>query len=374
MKIIIGDILKSQAQTLINTVNCVGVMGKGIALEFKRRFPDMFEDYAERCRRKDVKLGIPYVFKTMFPPQIVNFPTKDHWKAVSQISDIEKGLQYLLAHYKEWGISSLAIPPLGCGNGQLEWRDIGPLIYKYAKQMNIPVELYAPYGTSPRELTMEFMERVVYNSGQANGKTVQSALNPAWVAIVEILNRIEQQPYHWPTGRTIFQKIAYIATRQGLPTGFVYEKSSFGPFSKDLKRAETKLVNSNLLQEEKVGSMFKVKVGPNYPQVRGNFLASFEQWAGIIDKVTDLFMRINTEQAEIAATVIFTTDSLKEKGMGKPSENEVLESVMQWKQRRRPPLDKADVASAIRNLGILRWLDIKPDANLPVMEDECLLV
>ena len=88
MKILVGDILQSKAQTLINTVNCVGIMGKGIALEFKKRFPEMFKDYVERCERHEVKLGFPYVYKTLLPPQIINFPTKDHWKSVSRLSDI----------------------------------------------------------------------------------------------------------------------------------------------------------------------------------------------------------------------------------------------------------------------------------------------
>ena len=74
MKILVGDILKAKAQTLINTVNCVGIMGKGIALVFKKRFPEMFKDYVERCERKEVKLGLPYLYRTLFPPQIVNFP------------------------------------------------------------------------------------------------------------------------------------------------------------------------------------------------------------------------------------------------------------------------------------------------------------
>ena len=153
MRILIGDLLKSEAQTLINTVNCVGIMGKGIALEFKERFPDMFKDYVERCERKEVKPGVPYLFKTLFPPQIVNFPTKDHWKSVSRVADVERGLQHLLDHFREWGITSLAIPSLGCGNGQLEWHVVGPLIYRYLQQIDIPVEMYAPYGTPARELT-----------------------------------------------------------------------------------------------------------------------------------------------------------------------------------------------------------------------------
>ncbi|HLG14909.1 MAG TPA: macro domain-containing protein [Blastocatellia bacterium] len=368
MKILIGDILESKAQTLINAVNCVGVMGKGIALEFKERFPEMFEDYLTRCERKEVNLGVPYLYKRLFPPQIINFPTKDHWKSVSRLADIECGLQYLLEHYSEWEVTSLAIPPLGCGNGQLEWKAVGPLIYRYATQMEIPVEMYAPYGTPPRELTIEFLSQEPTASHQR--KTAQSAINPAWFALVEILHRIEKQPYHWPTGRTIFQKLAYVATREGLPTGFAYEKRSFGPFSRDLKNAEAKLVNNNLLQEERQGSMFMVKVGPNFNRVRRDYQAALDQWKLIIEKTTDLFMRMNTDQAEVVATVIFAADALKKERATPPTETEVLDAVMLWKQRRRPPLDTPTVASAIRNLGMLRWLDVKPDASLPVTDDE----
>jgi O-acetyl-ADP-ribose deacetylase (regulator of RNase III)/uncharacterized protein YwgA len=370
MKILVGDILKSKAQTLINTVNCVGIMGKGIALEFKKRFPEMFKDYAERCERKEVKLGVPYLYRTLFPPQIVNFPTKDHWKSVSRISDIERGLQHLLRYCKEWGITSLAVPPLGCGNGQLEWRAVGPLIYKYIKQMDIPVEMYAPYGTSPKELTEEFLKQSAPFVDQRGHEAVSSAMNPAWIALVEILRRIEEQPYHWPVGRTIFQKIAYVATQQGLPTGFVYQKGSFGPFCKELKMAETGLVNNNLLQEERSGKMFMVKVGPNFMKVRKDFESELTKWAPIIEKTTDLFMRMTTDQSEIVATVMFATDSLKKKDKRIPTETEVLESVMQWKQKRRPPLDRLAVAPIIRNLGILRWLDVKPDTSLPISENE----
>lgn len=372
MKILVGDILQSKAQTLINTVNCVGIMGKGIALEFKKRFPEMFKDYVERCERRDVKLGVPYLYKTLFPPQIINFPTKDHWKSLSRITDIERGLQHLFSHYKEWEVTSLAIPPLGCGNGQLEWKAVGPLIYRYASQMDIPVDLFAPYATPPRELTADFLSQTSTVSHHTNGRTVQSGINPAWIALVEILCRIEAQPYHWPTGRTIFQKLAYVATRQGLPTGFEYRKGSFGPFSGDLKNAETKLVNNNLLQEERYGKMFLVKTGPNFDRVRKDYEAALDKWTPIIEKTTDLFMRVNTDQAEVIATVMFAADALKNGNKPAPTEIEVLNSVLQWKQKRRPRLDEAVVASTIRNLGMLRWLDVRPDPNLPVLEEESI--
>ena len=373
MKILIADILQSKAQTLINTVNCVGIMGKGIALEFKKRFPDMFKDYVARCEQRKVNLGIPYLFVRPAPPHIINFPTKDHWKSVSRIDDIEQGLQYLVKNYQAWNVTSLAIPPLGCGNGQLEWRAVGPLIYRYASQMEIPIELYAPYGTPPRELTVEFLSQTSTGFLPYDKTIAKSTLNPAWIALVEILRRIEEEPYHWPTGRTIFQKVAYIATREGLPTGFIYDKSSYGPFSKDLKWAETKLVNSNLIQEERKGKWFIVKVGPNFERVRKDFGSALDKWGAIIERTADLFLRMNTDQAEVVATVIFAADALRKKRNSVPSEVEVLDSVLEWKQRRRPPLDTLEIATAIRNLGMLRWLDVKPDTNLPVAEEDQLV-
>jgi len=161
VKILVGDLFESKCQALVNTVNTVGIMGKGVALEFKKRFPDMFEDYVKRCSEGKVKLGEPYLYKRLTPPWILNFPTKEHWRSVSNISDILRGLNYLEQHYKEWGITSIALPPLGCGHGQLEWKIVGPTLYRYIKALDIPVELYAPLGTPPEELTPEFLSREV---------------------------------------------------------------------------------------------------------------------------------------------------------------------------------------------------------------------
>lgn len=145
IKIQKGDLLLSSMQTHVNTVNCVGIMGKGIALAFKNRYPDMFRDYAARCKRGEVKLGIPYCYRLIDNRLILNFPTKNHWKENSQLAEIEKGLQYLASHAKEWNIQSLAIPPLGCGNGNLNWVDVFPLMRKYLSQLQIPVEIYVPH-------------------------------------------------------------------------------------------------------------------------------------------------------------------------------------------------------------------------------------
>ena len=368
VKVLMGDILKSKAQTLVNTVNCVGIMGKGIALEFKEQFPDMFNDYVARCNRNEVRLGKPYLYKRLTPPWILNFPTKGHWRSVSRIEDIVKGLKYLLQHYKEWGITSLAVPPLGCGQGQLEWKIVGPTLYRYLNQLDIPVELYAPHGTPHEELQPEFLDQEIDIKPVEPGLAPER-VKPAWVALVEILSRLEQEPYHWPVGRTTFQKIAYIATQEGLPTGLHYQKSSFGPFSPELKGVITRLVNNGLIREEQLGRMFAVKVGPTFEDARKAYMNELAQWESIIEKTTDLFMRMQTKQSEVVATVLFAANTLANRKKEQPSETEVLTEVMQWKQRRRPKLDDKEVAYTIRNLAALRWLKVKPSSDLPIPDE-----
>ncbi len=369
IKVLVGNLFESKCQTLVNTVNTVGIMGTGIALEFKKRFPDMFEDYVKRCAEGKVKLGEPYLYKRLTPPWILNFPTKKHWRSVSKLSDIIRGLRYLEQHYKEWGIVSIALPPLGCGHGQLEWDIVGPTLYRYMKKFDIPVELYAPHGTPTEELTPDFLSREIAQP-VITGASVRNKIEPGLIAIIEVLSRIEKEPYHWPIGRTIFQKIAYFATELGLKTGLKYSRSSFGPFAPDLKYKITKLVNNGLIKEEQLGRMFSVKTGPTFHDASKIYQKDLEEAQPFIERLADLFLRINTtRQAELASTVHFAAQSLQKEHDGKPSEIDVLNAVMEWKQRRKPPFDKAEVAKTIRNLASLGLITVKPSKDLPVQEE-----
>ena len=364
ISVLIGDLFASKAQTWVNTVNCVGIMGKGVALGFKDRFPDMFKDYVARCQRGEVKLGRPYLYKSLALPWVLNFPTKEHWRSVSRLSDIVRGLEHLLRHYTAWEITSLAVPPLGCGQGQLEWRIVGPTLYHHLSQMALPVELYAPYGTPHEELQPDFLDRVA-------GRPAPEPewVKAAWVALVEVLRRVEQEPYHWPVGRTTFQKIAYVATREGLPTGLRYQRSSYGPFAPELKHVTARLVNNGLIREERLGRMFAVKVGPTFPDARRAYLPDLQRWDPTLARITDLFMRLHTAQAEIVATVLFAADALRQPGKPKPTEANVLAEVQAWKERRRPALNEGEIAYTIRNLAALGWLDVQPSPDLPIPEE-----
>ena len=357
----VGDLFDSKAQTLVNTVNCVGVMGKGIALQFKKHFPDMFKDYAERCKRGDVRLGRPYLFKRLHRPWILNFPTKDHWRSVSRLADIAEGLRYLEERYAKWGIESLAIPPLGCGHGQLEWRVVGPILYRRMSRFEIPVELYAPFGTPAAELEAAFLKGTV----EASEAVDDSSIPPAWIAIVAVLAKINKEPYHWPIGRTGFQKLAYFATELKLPAGLEFRKGSYGPFSEQVKPMLTRLVNNGLLTEERRGSMFVLEPGPTFRDALVRYRQQIKTWGPQLQRMTDLFLRMRTKDAEIAATVVFAARTLAEQKK-KPSEAQVFDFVKAWKVRRRPPLVDEEVASTVRSLNILGWLDLEASESLPV--------
>ncbi len=136
--------MRSQAQTLINTVNCVGVMGKGLALRFKQEYPHMYRDYVRRCEAGDVRLGQPYLYDGEPPKRIINFPTKGHWRSSSRLRDIRSGLTFLRQHLSDWGVSSLALPALGCGNGGLEWAEVKPVIVEMLGELTIDIDVYEP--------------------------------------------------------------------------------------------------------------------------------------------------------------------------------------------------------------------------------------
>lgn len=367
--VLIGDLFESAAQTLVNTVNGVGVMGKGIALGFKKRFPDMYHDYVERCKRSEVHIGRPYLYRRLYEPWILNFPTKDHWRSVSKLSDIEHGLAYLYDHYQEWEITSLAVPPLGCGHGQLDWRVVGPTLYRHLSRFEIPIKLYAPFQTPEEELDPRFLAGQELPYQQIQEVSSNDQIEAGWFALAALLARVERERYHHPVGRTSFQKLAYFATEAGIPTDLSFRQASYGPFAEGLKRIITRLENNGLICEERQGRMIRVRTGPAFRDALPVFMTNLEEWSDALSKVSDLFLRMNTRQAEVAATVHFAAHHLMDTN-GKPTEMDVLETVRDWKKRRRPPLDDEAVASAIRSLNVLGW--IAADVSPELIEDELL--
>jgi O-acetyl-ADP-ribose deacetylase (regulator of RNase III) len=143
-----GNILDADADALVNTVNCAGVMGKGLALQFKQAFPANFKAYEAACRAREVVAGTMFIFDNglfVKPRYIVNFPTKRHWRDNSRIEDIRSGLESLIADVRRLDIRSIAVPPLGCGLGGLNWRDVRPMIENsFSELPDVRVLLFPP--------------------------------------------------------------------------------------------------------------------------------------------------------------------------------------------------------------------------------------
>jgi O-acetyl-ADP-ribose deacetylase (regulator of RNase III) len=163
-----GDLFETPAQTLVNTVNTVGVMGKGIALTFKKIYPDMFAAYQQLCVDKRFQVGSLFLWRT--PTKLIlNFPTKKHWRSPSKLDYIERGLEKFVEIYNYAGIHSVAFPPLGCGNGELDFDDVRPIMERYLLDLPIRSFIYAPLPQAepPEHRTPEQMKEWLYSEPTA---------------------------------------------------------------------------------------------------------------------------------------------------------------------------------------------------------------
>lgn len=351
MKVLIGNIFDTTMQTLVNTVNCVGVMGKGVALEFKKRFPDMFKEYVKLCEQKQVHPGQPYFYQDFLGTSILNFPTKDHWRSPSKLEYIINGLDWFVANYQSYGITSIAFPPLGCGNGGLAWETVGPIMYGKLSQLPIEVEVYAPYGTKPEHISAAFLAspKAQYAPSLIGNKS--SVFNKRWLLLLEVIKKVNEGKHTLHVGRVIVQKICYILTRNGIQTGFVFSKGTYGPYSKEVKQAYAVLSNSNLISEQQVpgSKMIEVHVTPAFSLQYDDFDSKEIE---AVESCIDLFCRVkNTAQAEMMATIIYEYDEQKNQSIN-VSEQSVFDGVMEWKKRWKNEKDE-EVKITIRNLAML---------------------
>lgn len=365
MRILIGDIFESDCRTLVNTVNCVGVMGKGIAKCFKERYPDMYKDYKRRCTCGVVRPGTPYLFDDILGTSILNFPTKDHWRSPSRLSYIREGLDWFCAHWDELGITSIAFPPLGCGNGGLNWREVGPIMYEKLKGLPIDIEIYAPYGTPLVQLGEECLANAPMAVGELCGDHVQT-YNRAWDLILHVIAELDKScsgPY---VGRTIYQKICFMLWRLGVPLGFEFQRGDFGPYSPDAQAALTIFANSNRITERVVGQGHKmVRISPSESFVFDP-IAFDERELLVARNVIDFFGKMkNTAQAEEFTTLLWCYDEQRKGGAGglkneEPksiSADSLVSSAIEWKPRWDSPEMKKSLCSQVFALMMEGWID-----------------
>jgi O-acetyl-ADP-ribose deacetylase (regulator of RNase III) len=217
-----GNLLEADAEALVNTVNCVGVMGKGVALQFKQAFPENFRVYARACSKGEVVPGAMLVVPTGMignPKYVVNFPTKRHWKGKARLDDIREGLVALRGEVARLGIKSIAVPPLGCGSGGLQWNHVRPLIETALADLKaVEVLLYPPEGApAPDEMVV---------------RTRRPRLTPARALVVALMDA-----YAWPGYRLSMlelEKLAYFLHRVGALPRLEFVKGDYGPYSNTL--------------------------------------------------------------------------------------------------------------------------------------------
>jgi len=219
-----GNLLEAEAEALVNTVNCVGYMGKGIALQFKQAWPENFRAYERACRAHEVKPGKMFTFPTghmVNPKYIVNFPTKEHWKAKSKIEHVRQGLEALVQEVRRLDIHSIAVPPLGCGLGGLDWSEVRPMIEEAFQAVpDVQVLLFAPLGT-PDARTMPV-------------RTERPKMTPARALFVKLM-----EEYLGPAYRLTLleiQKLAYFLQEAGEPLRLRYQKGHYGPYAANLNK------------------------------------------------------------------------------------------------------------------------------------------
>ncbi|OIP44016.1 MAG: Appr-1-p processing protein [Deltaproteobacteria bacterium CG23_combo_of_CG06-09_8_20_14_all_60_8] len=224
-----GDILRANAEALVNTVNCVGVMGRGIALQFKKVFPENFKHYKVTCDKQELQPG-----KMLFhdlnrlqnPRYVVNFPTKRHWKGKSRQEDIEAGLRALVQEIRARQIHSIAIPPLGCGLGGLRWADVRAKIEEAFRDLpDVQVLLYEPKGAPPAEKMAHSPKSPVMTVGRAALLVLMrrylAAVMDPFVTLLEI------------------HKLMYFMQETGEKLKLQYNKAPYGPYAQNLRHVLT---------------------------------------------------------------------------------------------------------------------------------------
>ncbi|MEZ5653208.1 MAG: macro domain-containing protein [Burkholderiaceae bacterium] len=225
IKLIKGDLLKQDdVDAIVNTVNCVGVMGKGIALQFKNKWPANFTAYAAACKAGQVRPGRMFVFDAggLVKPNFIIFSTKNHWRGSSKIEYIRDGLVDLVAQIQRLGIRSIAVPPLGCGNGGLDWAGVRPLIeHAFEAIPNVEARLFEPAG-APDPKSMEV-------------RTKRPRMTAGRAAIIKVLDTYRELNYG--LSKIEVQKLAYFLQEAGAPLGLPFVKHHYGPYADTLRHA-----------------------------------------------------------------------------------------------------------------------------------------
>lgn len=221
----VGDVLAADVEALVNTVNCIGFMGRGIALQFRKAWPENFKAYAAACQRQEVQPGRMFVFETgrlANPRLIINFPTKRHWRGKSRIEDIDAGLTALVSEIRERRIHSIAIPPLGAGLGGLDWEKVRARIESALAGLNdVEVILFEPHG--------------MQKGGHPTQRGKVPTMTPGRAALVGLMDRYLAGLLDPSVSLLEVHKLMYFMQEAGEPLRLRFVKGPYGPYAENLR-------------------------------------------------------------------------------------------------------------------------------------------
>ena len=316
-----GDILRADADAIVNTVNCVGFMGRGIAAQFKRAYPANFRAYEAACKRGEVQPGRMLVFPISEMPArwIINFPTKRHWRANSRIEDIKSGLVALIEEVRQRNIRSIAVPPLGCGLGGLDWADVKPLIVQaFAEVPDVRVLLYEPAGAPASETMVRATEAPTMTPGRAAlvglVRRYMSGLMDPFVSLLEI------------------HKLMYFAQEAGEPLKLNYAKAVYGPYAENLCHVLAAIEGHLLLGYADGGDApdKQLQLVPGAAEAADAFLAAHPETKARFERVAALVEGFETPfGTELLATVHWLLAHEHVSG------EQLVESVYSWNDRKK---------------------------------------
>jgi O-acetyl-ADP-ribose deacetylase (regulator of RNase III) len=339
-----GDILTADTEALVNTVNCVGVMGRGIALQFRKGYPENFKVYQAACEREEVRPGKMLVFETGLltgPRYIVNFPTKRHWKGKSQMRDIEAGLPSLIEEIKRRGIRSIAIPPLGCGLGGLDWNEVRPKIVHALESLpDVRVLLFEPSG-APKAEEMVKERRV---PGMTPGRAVLVELMSRYLAAVmdPFITLLE------------IHKLMYFMQEAGENLRLNYEKATYGPYAKNLRHVLS-LVEGHFISgygDAEDSPEKPIELLPGVTASASAFIESHPDTQARFDRVATLIHGFETPFGmELLATVHWVCKHQRAK-----TDDEAIKLTYAWGERKKG-FERKQIALAREVLAGEGWLE-----------------
>jgi O-acetyl-ADP-ribose deacetylase (regulator of RNase III) len=339
-----GDILRADTEAIVNTVNCVGVMGRGIALQFKKAWPDNFKAYAAACKLKEVQPGKMFIFETgqlTNPQYIINFPTKRHWRGASKIEDIDEGLKALAADIKEKQIKSIAIPPLGSGLGGLDWGIVRQRIEDVMMGLpDVQVLVYEPKGAPEND-------KMVRNRKVPN-MTVGRAV------LVELMQRYLGGLLDPTVSLLEVHKLLYFMQAAGEPLRLKYQKAPFGPYAENLRHVLNAIEGHFVSGYADGGDAPEktLQLVPGAIEEASNFLELHPETRERFDKVSEL---VNGFESSFGLELLSSVHWIVTQE-NKESADDVVQHLHDWNQRKRQ-FTPRQIELAINTLNEKNWLN-----------------